>query len=239
MTSILQDLLDEDLTEDQSRVFVQQAFENILESALQVRVDHFPKSKTLGQAKSLLEFYDLVRQAIENYEERQGVPQELKINFTEEEPDVESETEVITFSLVEREPGGWGRGAFGEANVKNRRPIIRALGTDPADPGSRQLVTGFWYENCVRFTCWARTNKAANARAEWFENLMEEYMWWFVLQGVPRVLFKKQHADIVTVVQNNKWYGRPIDYDVKTEKLRVFREKTLEEIILKLVIQEE
>ncbi len=71
----------------------------------------------------------------------------------------------------------------------------------------------------------------------WFEDLMEEYSWWFKLQGVDRVIFWGRQADVVVERDNNKWYGRPLDFFVRTEKLRVFREKTLEEILIKLAVK--
>jgi hypothetical protein len=61
---------------------------------------------------------------------------------------------------------------------------------------------------------------------------MEEYSWWFKLQGLNRVIFLGQRSDIITTINNNKWYGRPLDYFVRTETLRVFKEKTIEEVLV-------
>lgn len=237
MSSILQDLLDTELTEDQIKIRIEHHFDFIASTAVDERKSKI--SKTPGEAKTLLEFYDLVRQAIVDYETRQNVIDSAKVVFTEEEVDKAAESETITFSLVRREPGSFGQGPPFQSKVKNLRPRLRELGTDPENPGYRQMVTGYWFDNVVRLTCWARTNKAANARARWLESLMEDYNWWFVIQGVPRVIYWGENADIVTVIDNNKWYGRPIDYYVKTEKLRVFCEKTLEEILIKLVVKQE
>jgi hypothetical protein len=115
----------------------------------------------------------------------------------------------------------------------------REEGDDKENPGYRYVIKGYWYDNLVRFTCWARSNKAANARAEWFEQLMQEYSWWYALQGVNRVLFWDRGSDIVSVVDGNKWYGRPIDFFVRTEKLRVFSEKELEQILIRLDVTTE
>jgi hypothetical protein len=41
---------------------------------------------------------------------------------------------------------------------------------------------------------------------------------------------------MVTVVNNNKWYGRPLDYFVRTETLRTFKEKTIEDILVNLKV---
>jgi len=229
--SLLLDLLDEELVDDGPRIEVQQVYSAITEDVFGYQPG---KSTTVGKAKSLLEFHDLVRQAIDNYEDRAGTSQKNRVTFTEEEPDVKSMTESITFSLVSRQPGAFGQGPPGQAKVHNRRPMFREELDDPENPKYKNLSFGFWYDNVVRFTCWARTNKAANRRALWFESLMAEYNWWFVMQGVNRVFWEGQGSDIVVRVNENKWYGRPIDFFVKTEKVSTFKQKTLEEIIIRL-----
>ena len=231
MSSLLLGLLNEELTEEEQRIIVRNVYE-FAKGDLSTRKGPVDRSKTPGPAKTLHEFYDLVRQAINHYESRASVPEANKVNFTEEEPDIDSETESIVFSLVKREPGQFGQGPPLDAKHHNLKPMLREEADDPDNPGYKCAVTGYWYDNVVRFTCWARTNKAANARAMWFENLMEEYTWWFRLQGVSRVLFWGRDADIVTEVTGNKWYGRPIHFFVKTEKVRVFKQKTLEEIFI-------
>jgi len=236
MTSILEDLLKPELLEQTPRIVVQQATDLLLSRAVGSTAS-VPRSKTLGKAKSLLEFHDLVRQAINDYEIRASVLPDLKIIFTEEEPDAKTEAETITFSLMRREPSGFGQGAPFESNVKNLRPIVREMGTDPTNPGYRTVVLGYWHDNIVRYTCWARTNKAANARAMWLEEMMEDYSWWFALQGVSRVIYWGQGPDLSITVDNNRWYGRPIDYYIKTETLRTFSEKTLEEILVRLEVE--
>ena len=232
--SVLLDILNTDLSTNERRLVVRQWFDGVFQEGFTKQ--DLERSKTLGPAKSLLDFYDLVRQAIENYEIREGVTDENKIVFTEEEPDIGAKNEAVIFSLVSREPGAFGEGAPLKARVRNQKPIIREIVNDPTNPGYKKVIKGYWYDNVVRFTCWAKTNKAANKRAEWFEDLMEEYSWWFKLQGVDRVIFLEQQTDLVTVVNNNKWYGRPIDYFVRTEKLRVYNEKMLEEILLKVAV---
>lgn len=235
----LQDLLNVELTEDNKKVVVEHIYGTVTEDFARGSVGAPGRSKTLGGAKSLLEFYDLVRRAVHDYEIRSGVSKVDRVTFTEEEPDADSQTESIVFSLVSRQPGQFSQGAPMEAKVKNLRPIIREECEDPENPGYQQAVFGYWYDNVIRFTCWARTNKQANKRAEWFENMMQEYDWWFKLEGVDRVLFWERHADIVNRVDDNYWYGRPLDFYVRTEKLRVFSQKTLEEIIVNLKVKSE
>ena len=228
----VEDILDEELTENNTRITVQRIFDMEIGKDLAGLAS---KSRTPREAKSLVGVYDTIRKVIEDMEKRLRTPEENKITFTEEEPDTKAQTESITFSLVRREPGAFGQGAPFESNVRNLRPILREEQDDPENPGYRIATTGYFHDNVIRLTCWAQTNKAANARAEWLENLLTEYNWFFKVEGVDRFLFWSRNSDIIKVVDNNKWYGRPIDYFVRTETLRAYSEKTIEEILIKLV----
>lgn len=232
----VQDILDEELTQNNVKVVVERIFDMEIGKDLAGLAS---KSRTPREAKSLTEVYDLIRKTIEDIEKRVKTPQENKVTFTEEEPDNKAQTEVITFSLVRREPGAFGQGAPFESRTRNLRPMIREEQDDPENPGYRIATTGYWHDNLIRLTCWAQTNKAANARADWLEKLLDEYSWFFKAEGVDRFLFWERNSDIIKVVDNNKWYGRPIDYFVRTETLRSFSEKKIEEILLKVVTKRE
>jgi hypothetical protein len=228
MTTVLEDLLTEDQEAYENRIQVRDVFEMNFSKNVP------PADRTIGQAKSLTEFYELVYRGITDYESRAGTPLANHVTFTEEDPDVDSSTETVTFRLMKREPGSFSQGAPFAGDVRNLRPIMREKGNDPANPDYRFAVNGYWYDNLVRFTCWARTNKQANHRACWFEDFMEDYTWWFRLQGVSRVLFWGRGEDQTVTVDNNKWYGRPLNYFVRTEKIRIFEEKKLEQILINL-----
>lgn len=233
MASVLQDILDEDLKENKRKIWITQNIDLVIDTA-STRREKLQKLKTNGTAKSLLEFYDLVRLAINDNESRRQVPDNNQVYFTEEEPDVKWETEAISFNLVRREPGAYSQGAPFEGKIRNLRPILRESSLDPDYPDYRALILGYYYDNLVRFTCWAQTNKAANSRAEWFEDLMEEYSWYYKISGVQRVIFYGRNEDLVVDVSGNRWYGRPINYFVRTEKLRQISEKKIEEIFVNL-----
>jgi hypothetical protein len=231
MVDFLDDLLDDELTQDNIRVVVERIFDKEV-GADRPRTE---KDRTPKEAKPLVGVYDLIRQAIVNFEKRAGMPDANKVLFTEEEPDASALTEVITFSLVSRVPGSFGQGAPFESRTHNLRPMLREEVDDPENPGYRVATLGYWHDNIIRLTCWAQTNKAANARAEWLEKLLEEYAWFFKAEGVDRFLFHERNADIIEEISNNRWYGRPLDYFVRTETLRTVSEKTIEEIIIELV----
>lgn len=226
-------LLDEELTEDNIKVIVNHVYEITVtqDSSLD------QKTRTVKEAKSLREVYDLIKQVVDDLQRRANTPENYKVTVTEEEPDTKAVTEIITWSLVDRQPGAFGQGAPLEAKVRNQRPVLREEIDDPNNPGYKLGTLGYWHDNIIRLTCWAQTNKAANARAEWLEKLLDEYSWFFKVQGVDRFLFLRRHSDIMKTIENNKWYGRPIDYFVRTETLRVFSEKTIEQILIDVSVK--
>ena len=231
MSTDLEDLLNVDSKDGKQRITVQTVYDLNFEATPNSAP---PTARTVGSAKSLTEFYSLLNRAMVDYQARSGIALANYVNLTEEDPEPKDESEVISFRLMRREPGAYSQGAPFEGAIKNLRPIARESGKDTANPDYRYTIQGYWYDNLIRFTCWARTNKQANERASWFEDFMEDYTWWFRLQGINRLLFWGRGEDDIVREDENKWYGRPLDYFVRTEKLRRFEEKKLEEILIQL-----
>lgn len=221
--------VDEELTKDPMRIRVSETFSSIVE-----RAENNNRSVTPAPAKNYFQFVDLVNKAIIDYQSRLKSPNSLTISW--ENPDINSQTERITVGLVKREPGKFDQGAPFEGSVKNLRPLIRENVPDPDAPGYRKVISGKWYDNLIRFTCWAQTNKEAIERAFWFESFMEKYTWFFVASGVPRVIFWGQESDTLINNDGQKLYGRPLLFYVKTEELTEISEKEIEEIFINLLV---
>lgn len=226
------DILPAELTENQQRVRViaETQYNTILHNSVRLE-----KTKTPQPSKSIIEVMELVSQAISDYETRTHTNEDAKVGVTYENPDTTRQVEVISMSLARREPGMFAQGSPFQGNVKNRRPLLREEVVDPDHPGYKRAVLGFFYDNILRLTCWARTNKQANERALWLENVMEEYTWFFVYSGVNRLLYDGRRDETV-YDEGTKYYGRPIDYFVRTEKIRQVSEKTLEEVVIRLAL---
>ena len=224
------DLLDPELLRDPYRikVVVEEHFNSIVNTAIS------EPTKTPGPAKDIIEVLGLIRQAVLDYDERTRVTQDATVDVTYDNPEKAVEVEVISLAFADRSPGMFGQGRPFENKTKNLRPILREVVDDPDNPGYKRAVLGMYYDNVIRLTCWARTNKAANERALWLERMMEEYSWFFVSQGTNRILFDGWRANITIDIFNNTYYGRPIDYFVRTERLWNVSQKTLEEIYIKL-----
>lgn len=210
------------------RVLAQQRFDTLLNTA-----NTTERQKSPQPAKNIIEVMELSRQAISDYELRTNTTEDAKIDVCYAKPDVDHSVEVISVQIERRAPGMFGQGAPFENKTRNLKPILRENVVDPEHPGYRRAVFGYYYDNVLRFTCWARTNKAANERVLWLEDLMEEYSWFFGYSGVARILYWGQQDDEIHVVNNNKYYGRPVDYFVRTERLREVSEKTFEQICIR------
>ena len=249
------DLIPAELLEDPQQIKVES--EVLFEQLLATAQNHGQQyTATPLPAKNIIETIDLIRQVIIDYEKRTDVPVNQRASFVYENPDIQfgkwielddngepfspehTPATVITVGFIERAPGSFSRGSPGEGSVKNRRPILRENTDDPDNPGYKRAVLGYFYDNVIRLTVWNRTNKVANEKALWLENIMEEYMWFFVRSGVNRILFQGWSQNLVFEDNNQRYYGRPIEYFVRTEKLWNISQKTLEEILIRLAVSQ-
>lgn len=240
--SLIQDILDDDLSDNNRRILVNHIYR---ESFLRDQSSRQPYLKTPKEAKSSLsDVYTHIRLAIENYENRQNTPTKNRVTFTEDKSDREKHPEVISVKCIERNSGLFSQGtpydAGKQSAVKNMLPRLREERPDPDYPGYNIAILGKLFDNIIQLTCWAKTNKRANYRVDWLETLLEEYVWWFKAQGINRFLFMKRGEDIVEgESDDNRWYGRPLDYFVRTEKISMISEKQIEEIIIKTTLSDE
>lgn len=222
------------IVEPKTRIIVEQVLQGLLELS---RSDaSSQRSVTSGQSKDYFQFLELVKKAVDDYQRRQKPPDGREISLSWERPDSAAETEKISISLLERGPGAFSKGAPLEGQIKNWAPILREKRKDPENPGYLNLVFGKLYDNKICFTTWAQTNKEAIERAFWFEELMENYTWFFRASGVGRVLFLSQEEDIFIDEHGKRVYGRKLVYFIRTEKITVISEKTIEDIVINLSV---
>ena len=203
---------------------------------------------TLWPAVDIDGFFDLVKDAVDDYQERKDISSQNKVIFSEEEPryhsdkqDVGVYTEYITFKLIERMPGKVqaGRMGLGRMSKDGRRewaPQPRYIKKNTNDFLQREIVMGQFFDNVVEFTCWAQTNKSANARALWFQDLMAIYRWFFKAEGVSEVLFNERLEDesLDGKVGANNLKCRKLRYYVKTDRTFTIREAILRELIVNI-----
>jgi len=194
-----------------------------------------PRATTPGDAKDIVQFFELVQQVVNDKMDREQIDPEQRVLFVEEFPPQDMRTEVITFGLVSRQPGQTSAGPIDlDANRREMRPTFRQM-VESDDPGYKNIIAGQWFDNIVSFTCWAKTNKVANCRALWFEDLMIQYNWFFQYSGLPRgAIFLNRLEDTKDEQSSNKLVKRELRYHVRTERLYTISQKTLTELVIKL-----
>ena len=235
MGELRDDLLSEELLEDNQRVLVKRTFDGVLEKSMDAR------GVSVGNTKCLPEVYSLIQDVIRDEEHRMGLSNGLMLKASslietgdgvfQDSPSSDLTVPAVTFSLRRREPGAYSEGAPFEGRVRNLRPLLREVKDDPENPGYKLAIHGYFHDNVIRLTCWSESNHEANELAEKIEQLMERYSFHFVQQGVARIYFWNRGADQLLEKQGeNLYYGRPIEYFVRTETLNVLSEKAIEEI---------
>jgi hypothetical protein len=220
----------EDLEKPDPRIVVE-GFYNDYISATTIRNE---SSKSVGPSKNFKETIDLIKKAVTDYEERGNLLSKSGVKFTYSDPVHIVELDVITVDPGIRKPGRFSRGRVSKSDSITRevRPHVREEREDPESRGYRLTILGQWFDNWVDFVCWGRTNKEALARALWFENLMEEYLWLFTMSGVSAILYQGRKSRKVKNIGENVIYGYPVEYYIRTEKITQVSEKTLERMAI-------
>ena len=208
-STVRTDLLSEELTtpEQKIKIYSESAYNYMIRNA--VKLDQ--KTRTPGPAKNIIEVMDLIKSAVEDYETRTHSTNDSKIHISYEQPDQSTNLEALTIKLIRREPGMFAQGSAFENKTRQLKPLIREETNDSANPGYKTVVMGQWYDNILRLTCWALTNKAANERSLWLENVMEEYAWFFSYSGVNRLLYHERGPEETITVDQSRVYGRCLD----------------------------
>ena len=200
------------------------------------RSDYFDRLLSGEEAKNLNEFYVLVNEAINDRLDRENVPQDERLIFTEAWPPDAIKTETITYRLLERSPGTVSQGKLMNKEKQNWKPMLRQVLHDPDHPNKKLYIYGQWLDNMIELCCWARTSKVANARALWLEDLMEEYSWFFSYKGVSSVRFEGRGADSYQNINDNALHCRPLRYFVRTDRITKLSEFVINKILVNTFI---
>lgn len=154
-----------------------------------------------------------------------------KISFTPDYPnwlfDDDSQAEpkdhnnVITWRLDRREPGSLSTQPFRRPRELAKR-IRENLVVEDEDDSSilRHIeVKGQWFDNLIRFDCWAPTAKEANNLADTFEQLMQDTRDYLLRAGIQKLFYMGRVQDRYDI--GGRWKYRPIIYYFRTEQIDV------------------
>ena len=189
--------------------------------------------KSPEPAKDINGFYELVSEALRQYQLQEGKAEDRLIIFTEDFPPDEYVRETVSFVLKSRMPAVMGKTAPGGA-PREYKPNLRDSYPDPDVPGHEIHELGWMMDNYIRFVIWSQSNKEANTLALWFEDFMNCFLWFFRQQGVNQLFFHEREQDFQ--IFEKRLVGRPLVYFVRTEKVTQVRERVLEELVVNLTV---
>lgn len=231
-STIRTDLLDREETETPKRISVDYVYDLYVEPARA----NSPPLKSLAPAKTLDECFTMIGQAITQWETLHEVIDDAKLKyFGYEDPDKDAQLEAISILPTLRQPARLDSGPAtkGQA-VREIKPHLREETIDPLNHNYRLAILGQLFDNWVDFTCWARTNKSAYSRALWFEDLIQEYAWYFTATGVSRIIIVGHKQRVSKKIGDNVIYGFPVEVFIQTEKITQISEKALEQLIIEI-----
>lgn len=231
MSLLRTELQPEAETPPQIQVIRETQYNNIVQSL--PRMARSPSS-----SKDIHEVFELIREVIVDYQDRQEIAEEAKIRVVLSQTDVDAEIESVSLELLSRLPGSFEKGPPTEiGKIRNYRPVLREEIDDPDAPGYRQAILGYFYDNTIEVTPWARNMKTVLERASWLETIMDEYAFYFAMAGVNRILFLGRDKTVHLNASGNIIHGCPLKFFVRTEKIRAVREKALEQIIIRASVR--
>ncbi len=178
-------------------------------------------------------FYSLVEEAMRTYQLAEGRAEERLIVFSEEYPPQNYDGEMVTVRLIDRGPAVMSKTAP-QGSPRELKPTVREVYDDPVLPRYQIWELGWMRDNIIEFCIWSQTNKEANKIALWFEDFMNNNMWFFRSRGVNQLYFNGRDNDFV--ILDKRLVGRPLTYFVRTEKITQLREKVLEEMVVNLTV---
>lgn len=190
-----------------------------------------PRLKSKGPAVDLSKFFEILDVIIKSQLELEG--SSCKLILSEDYPDEDDnlDEERIVFSVKSRHPMMLSRGTPDRAVSarpvdRERRPRFREHIRDPDNPGMFIVNHSQRFDNEICFEILAKKNKTANKRVLWFEDLINNWRWYFESLGLQRIEFLERKEDTVITPGKTKIACRPLFYLVRTE--RIFQSKESE-----------
>lgn len=193
------------------------------------------------QSVDIDRFFELVKDCIDDYQDRTDVSEQNHVIFSEEGPQADAFTEYISYRILDRRPGKrsggrHGGSELGKDGIREWRPQLRDIRDDPDDITKKELIMGQFFDNVVEFSCWAQSNKAVNARALWLEDLMSSYHWYLRLNGVGECYFvrRQEDEDFDGRLGGNTLKRRQLCFFVRTDRTFSIKQAVLRDLIVRV-----
>jgi hypothetical protein len=174
-------------------------------------------------------FFLLAKNLIDDASSRSGKP---TVSITEEYPPEDMAkfgNEVISYRVISREPANMS--TDGERRPHRRfRPSYTVKDPDVGDNIIQVHTRPLDHD--IEFTCWATSNKLANKRVLWLENLFVAHTWAFKIQGADRFIFERRLSDGYMTVNNQRLIYRPLRFKLRFNEFQTVASYELKNVLL-------
>lgn len=181
----------------------------------------------------LVDFFSLVQNAVWSRQATENIQEDKRLLVIGDDPPEEEEinSEAITFSLENREPGQWSQGPAGSNGVKEVAHHQRSIQQHPEHLGEKLVTMGRYFDNVINFYIYARSSWQSLRRALWFENVMDGFRWYFRLHRINTVHIRTTKVGKV-VLKEIPLIKYSVSFFVRTEDTYQIGLQELKRIIL-------
>lgn len=166
-------------------------------------------------------FFEKISAIIEDAQDREGIVSNKFIELTEEYPPDnfgDDENERICFRVLRREPARMN--AKGTGRPQRGYSFYYDL-IQPKDPNKVIIVESRPVDHRIEFSCWAKSNKLANARALWLEQLLTDHSWALQIGGVERFWWEDRGPDTYMMSGGQRLFYRPLNFFLRFREFAV------------------
>ena len=166
-------------------------------------------------------FFENVADIISDAQDRAGLSSSKFIELTEEYPPDSfghDEDERICFRVLSRHPAKMDRKATGRPQRGFTHYYECVQGRDP---NKVLVIESRPVGHKIEFTCWAKSNKLANARALWLETLLTNHSWANKIKGAERFHWEGRGADGYMTSGGQKLFYRPLNFFLRFREFAV------------------
>lgn len=148
----------------------------------------------------------------------------------------EKEEDHIRFQLLKRTFGTFQQQPTPHNGIRAIKPILVDIIDDTKHPGYKVLVYSQLFDNSIEFTSWSQNYRDAVRGAELTEAFFTLYEPIFKLKGLQILRYIERGTDQIRESGTYVYYGSPVRYYVRTNKISLLYEKTLETLVIETLL---
>ncbi len=137
---------------------------------------------------------------------------------------------VVTWNLIKRQPGSLSSQPFGKPQELKPRYREDITVTDTNGVLHNLEIRGQWWDNLVRYECWAPSAAEADELVDFFENFITETSNYVMRSGVQKVILTGRGSE-GQFSGRTKWFFRTLTVYYRTEKLTFNATRAIENVV--------